>query len=157
MASIVGDYLAKVSDPAVIDTVQQEAFGTRGMDENGNVYVYLKGITNTLAGSWVTFDELGVTALLATDAIGPVAVASAATNANTKFGWYMVAGTCNAQLAANCAADKNIGVEGASGVAGDGQAAGDTIVGAISRGSTSTAAAAAVQLYYPLVNDITGS
>lgn len=134
----------------------QVPVGTRRV-EGVSEYIYLQGVASTVAGSWVTYDEVYTTALLAANAVGDVAVAMAAIVAN-KFGWYCIKGKVSAMLAANCADNSgSIGREGADGEAGDGRAAGDAIIGAVSRGSTAGAAAlTAVQINYPLVNDATG-
>ena len=123
--------------------------GTRKRDVAGNEYIYLKGVASTIAGSVVTFDEAGVTALIAANAVGPVAVAQAAVDAATEYGWYMIYGTCDADVVANCADNASMGRETTDGKVGDGFAAGDQIFGMVSRESTSTAALAAVQLSYP--------
>lgn len=140
-----------------IDTTAQVPVGTRMKDTAGNEYIYLKGVASTVAGSWVTYDEAGLTTLLAANAIGPVAVAMAATVANT-WGWYCIFGSVSAQLAANCADNARLGRETTDGFAGDGRATGDQIIGAISRGSTAGATAlTAVQIWYPCVTDDTGA
>lgn len=55
-------------------------------------FIYLKGVASTAIGSWVTYSmDDGSTALLAANAIGPVAVAMAATVAST-WGWYQISG-----------------------------------------------------------------
>jgi hypothetical protein len=55
-------------------------------------FIYLKGVASTAVGSWVTYNlDDGSTALLAANAIGPVAVAMAATVADT-WGWYQISG-----------------------------------------------------------------
>lgn len=132
--------------------------GTPAWDGAGNEYIYLKGVASTVVGSWATFDETGVTTLLATNAKGPVVVAMAPIVAN-KYGWYARrAQSVPAMLAANCADNALIGREGADGVAGDGRAAGDQIYNAISRGSTAGAAALTpVQINYPFVDDVYGA
>jgi hypothetical protein len=143
---------------SVVDTEQKLPIGTRQRDKNGNEYVYLKGVASTLAGSWVTFDEAGTTTLLAANAIGPVAVAQAAIDATTEYGWYCVYGSTSALLAANCADNAKVGRETTDGYAGDGRAAGDEIYGAISRGSTAGASAlTSVQINYPYVDDANGA
>lgn len=55
-------------------------------------FIYLKGAADTALGSWVTYnaDDYSTT-LLAANAIGPVAVAMAATVAG-EFGWYQIQG-----------------------------------------------------------------
>lgn len=137
-----------------IDTSAQYELGSRTQDKFGKEYIYLTGVGSTVVGSWVTFDELGITVLLAADAIGDVAVALAITDSTSQFGWYQIYGSAEAKIAANCAADVVIGRESANGTAGDGHAAtGDDIFGCVSRESTSTAAVATVQLNYPFVND----
>lgn len=157
MANLSGYPTGSHSATGVVDTTAKVPLGTRQRDKSGNEYVYLKGVASTVAGSWVTFDEAGTTALLAANAIGPVAVATAATVANT-YGWYCVYGSCSALLAASCADNAKIGRETTDGYAGDGRAPGDEIYGAISRGSTSgSAALTAVQIYYPFVDDANGA
>ena len=136
-----------------VDSSAQYALGTRGEDADGNEYIYLTGVASTVVGSWVTYDELGITTLLVANAIGPVAVAMAITDSTSEFGWYQIYGTAEAALAANCAANVAIGFETTSGYAGDGKAAGDTIYGAVSRDATTAAAIATVQLNYPFVDD----
>lgn len=73
-------------------------------------YVYLSGVVSTILGSWVTFDEAGVTANLATDSLPrPVAIASAAIVAN-KYGWYGRSGhfICGAISGGDAAADARV-------------------------------------------------
>ena len=138
---------------ASVDTEKAYALGTRGKDNEGNEYIYLTGVASTVVGSWVTYDELGITTLLVANAIGPVAVAMAITDATTDFGWYQIFGKAEAAIIANTAADVAIGFETTSGYAGDGKAAGDAIYGAVSREATTPTAIATVQLNYPSVDD----
>jgi hypothetical protein len=85
-------------------------------------------------------------------------VAGAALVAST-WGWFCVFAPkgVSARLAANCADNASIGREGSDGDAGDGRAAGDQIIGAITREASTSAAVKTVQIYFPSVNDITGS
>jgi hypothetical protein len=144
------------------DAVHDSALNPVGLtarDIDGRVWVYMKGVASCVEGSWVTYDEAGVTTLLAANAKGPVAVAGAAIVAN-KYGWFCVSAPCgvSAMLAANCADNVLIGREGADGVAGDGRAAGDEIYNAISRGSTAGASAlTTVQINHPFVDDANGA
>lgn len=157
MAQLVGHLMAVAGDTDAIHDSALNPVGSRAADKDGNEYVYMKGVASTLAGSWVTFDEAGVTTLLAANAKGPVAVAMAAIVAG-KYGWYLRSGTASALLAANCADNALIGRETTDGYAGDGRAAGDEIYNAISRGSTAGAAAlAAVQIHNPFVDDANGA
>lgn len=143
-----------IKTPNTVDTELKYALGTIAQDEAGNEYIYLTGVASTIVGSWVTYDELGITTLLVANAIGPVAVAMAITNATTEYGWYQIRGKAECALAANCAANVAIGFETTSGYAGDGKAAGDVIRNAFSRDATSASAAVATcQIMYPFVDD----
>lgn len=153
MAELTGVIQIVGSDTTQIDTTQKYPFGQRAVDTDGNEYIYLTGVASTVVGSWVTYDELGITTLLVANAIGPVAVAMAILDSTSEYGWYCIRGTVEASLAANCGANASIGYEGASGAAGDGKAAGDTIYGAFSRDATTTAAIATCQILYPFVDD----
>lgn len=142
-----------------VDSVQQHRFGYRvktrfnGSDE----FVYLKGISSLVTGDAVTYDENGVTALLAANAIGPVAFAMAAVDANTKFGWFQIYGKAACNMVASSADNATVGRETTDGKVGDGRAAGDEILNCVARSSTTGAAAGVVQINYPYVNDKTGS
>lgn len=126
--------------------------GTRKTDVAGNVYIYLKGVGSTAAGSWVAYDEVGVTQLLDTDVaasmVSPIAVAQAAVDATTKFGWYMVAGTCSALVLASFADNSKIFAVSTGGSADDSGTGGNQIVGAYGR-SAIASGAATVQLNFP--------
>lgn len=55
-------------------------------------FIYLLGVANTAIGSWVTYSlDDGSTALLAANAIGPVAIAMSA-NVASQYGWYQISG-----------------------------------------------------------------
>lgn len=126
-----------------------------GFDTTGNVaeYIYLTGCTSTIVGSVVTYDEAGLTALIAANAVGPVAIATAIVDATTKAGWYGIAGTFLTDVVANCADNAKLGRETTDGKVGDGAASGDVITGAVSRAATTAAAVVLCQILYPSVND----
>ena len=53
---------------------------------------YLSGVASTVLGSWVTFhQDDNTTALLAANAIGPVAIAMSI-NVASQYGWYQIYG-----------------------------------------------------------------
>lgn len=153
MANLTGYAQNFSGKTGAIDTTAAHKVITRAFDENGNEYIYLAGCASTAVGSWVTYDEDGATTLLAANAIGPVAVATVANTSTTAYAWYQIFGEATALLAASCADNAKLGRETTDGYAGDGFAAGDAITGAVSRGSTTGAATATVQLCYPSVND----
>lgn len=157
MPRLTGPAMGAHADTTTIDTTQAVPVLTRMRDSAGGEWIYLKGVASTVEGSWVTYDELGITTLLVTNAKGPIAVAGAATVAST-WGWYQIFGKASAMVAANTADNAILGFETTAGHAGDGRAAGDEILGAQARGATAGAAAlTTVQIFYPFVNDITGA
>lgn len=134
-----------------VDTTATARVGERVPDEYGNEYIYLQGVASTAAGSWVTYDEAGVTTLLAANAIGPVAIAQAATVAST-YGWYLIFGYCSAKVAASFADNGNLYATATAGTADDAIVAGDRVKNAIGR-SAESSGAATVQVWYPEMDD----
>lgn len=161
MASLItGGQRAVVGQPGDVDTEARNVVGTRafGRDTTGNSaeYIYLKGIGSTIVGSVVTFDELGVTALIAANAKGPVAVATGLTVAST-WGWYGIQGAFLTDVVANSADNSTIGRETIDGKVGDGRAAGDQIANAFQRAATTTAAVVLCQFDHSFVDDFLGA
>lgn len=152
MANLTGIVEIYPGDTTIVDTTAKFPMLTRGRDSAGCEYIYLTGVASTVVGSWVTYDELGITTLLVANAIGSVAVAQGITVAST-YGWYCIFGSTEAKISANSSADVCIGFETTAGCAGDGKAAGDMIYGAVQRDTVTTAAVATVQLSYPFVTD----
>ena len=145
-----------------IDTTPTQPCGAivKGIspDYGEGQFIYLKGVASNTEGSVSTYDEAGVTTLLVTNAIGPVAVSLTANTTTTSWSWYQILG--KACVASTAAADNALlGVEGATaGVLGDAEAVGDQINGLISRSATDTPATGYqwVQIFaYPYVNDFT--
>lgn len=84
--SLVGsiDTAAKVP----VGTILRATDPTYGAGE----FIYLKGLDGTVRGTWATYNlDDGSTTLLAANAIGPVAIAMAATVTST-WGWYQISG-----------------------------------------------------------------
>lgn len=159
-AQITGGPFAAFSLLTDVDDSARNVVGTRvyGRDALGNTaeFIYLQGVASTIAGSVVTFDELGVTALIAANAKGPVAVAMAAIVAN-KFGWYGIQGTFPTDVVANSADNSTIGRETTDGKVGDGRAAGDQIANCFQRAATTGAAIVNVQFDHSFVDDFLGA
>jgi len=160
MSELSGPTIAP-GDLAEVHTQSAIDFGTRIFDDAGNEYIFLKGIASTLAGSWATYDEEHLTTLLAANAKGPVAIAQAATNTNAKYGWYLIWGTTTALAQAGVADNEvTIGRSVTDGYVGSGATAGDIIYGVIARSSLTADTGTGkinVQIYYPWVDDATGS
>ena len=152
--------LTGVMSPGALATVYSRTaigLGTRAFDTDGNEYIFLKGVASTVLGSWVTYNNEWDTALLAANAIGPVAVAKAALVAD-KYGWYCIWGTVVGCAGATLDASDVVGRTGADGFVGDGPPAGDIIYNCIARsamedGSTSTTST--FSIFYPFVDDQT--
>ena len=107
MAYGTGPQIAVVGAPGDIDTTKRNVLGATATFSDGNEYMYLPGVASTVAGSWVTINPAGgtfATALLTKTAVGPVAIATAATDATTEYGWYLVRGYYSGAAAGSDAA-----------------------------------------------------
>lgn len=159
-ALITGGQRAVAGQPGDVDTTARQALGTRafGRDTTGNSaeYIYLLGVASTIVGSVVTFDEAGVTTLVAANAKGPIAVATGLTVAST-YGWYGIQGTFLTDVVANSADNSTIGRETTDGKVGDGRAAGDQIANAFQRAATTAAAVVLCQFDHSFVDDFLGA
>ena len=83
-------------------TVQNHALGTRvdAVDETygGGKFIYLKGVASTAVADWVGYSPLLGTSVRATaNGTYPLAVAMAACDTTTKFGWYQTHGLAQAR------------------------------------------------------------
>lgn len=142
-----------------VHTERKFRLGTRIKDNAGNEFIYLKGVASTVQGSWVSFDEAHVTTLLAANAKGRVAVAQAAVDATTKYGWYQIYGKASGKVLASFADNGLIYATATAGSVDDAVVAGDLVVGAIGRSAIDGGAAtgqAYVELNYPFATDALG-
>jgi hypothetical protein len=94
-------------------------------------FIYLKGVASTAVGSWVTYnsDDFS-TALLAANAIGPVAVAMSANVAN-QFGWYQIQGKAIGLTLSGFVDNANVYATGTAGSVDDAVVAGDRVKNAV--------------------------
>jgi len=130
MAFIITNAIAGSQPIATSSTVQNHPLGrivdavdpTLGAGE----FIYLKGVTSTVVGSWVTYNpDSWTTALIVPDVIGPVAVAMSANDASTSYGWYQIHGKGSA-----ASADVDSGyvyIDTAAGYCDDAVVAGDKV------------------------------
>ncbi len=135
--------------PGEVHTTQQNSLGaTREFSVDGvpMTYIYLSGLTSTAAGEWVAFDPgTYATTRLATTSKGSCAIASAAVDAATKWGWYGFAGSF---AAFNLSATLSNNYVFASGTAGAGTSAvtkNAQVKKAVTRGTITTTTGGAVQ------------
>ncbi len=130
----------------------------------GNHYIFLKGVSSGAYGSFVTYDEAGVSTLLAADAFGPVALlvggglsgAAVATlgtpDANTKGSWALIFGKAYGLVASGFADNGNLYATATAGTADDQAVAGDLVHNAIGR-SAIASGMALIQMWYPFVDN----
>lgn len=138
-----------------VDSSQMYPLNSRQKDQNGNEYIYLKGAANTVVGSFVTYDEVGVSTLLAANAIGAVAIAMSASVAN-QFGWYCIFGSTNGKVSAGYADDGLVFATATAGEADDAVVAGDRVKNCFGR-SAIASGVALMQLSYPFMDDATAA
>lgn len=133
-----------------VDSTPKYEIGERLMDNQGNQYVYLQGVASTVVGSVVTYDELGVTTLLAANAIGPIAVAMGICTAGL-YGLYLVFGSAPAK-AGTVADNGNVYATATAGTVDDAVVAGDRVKCALFR-SADAAGLATMQVWFPFMDD----
>ncbi len=143
------------SNTSIVDSSLKGTLGRRGVDKNGNEYVYLLGIASTVAGNWVTFNEDYETALLTAGAVGSVAIAMAAITAD-EYGWYQIFGINTIAKTDTISANKALYIDDTDGRVDDLGISGDLVLNAYSK-TASTDNVATVSINYPSVsNDIGG-
>ena len=129
--------------------------GTRVRDVAGNEFIYLQGVASCAVGSWVSFDEAHVTTLTVADAQGRIAVARAAVDATTEYGWFQIYGTCSALCLASFADNGKVYLTSTAGSVDDADVAGDAVVGAVGRSArNATTGLATFELNYPMAHDL---
>lgn len=116
---------------AVTDTVQNHKLGTIVKAEDptygAGEFIYLKGVASTVVGSWVTYSyDDGSTALLAANAIDPVAVSMSANVAN-QYGWYQISGKAVGLVASGYVDNALVYATATAGTVDDAVVAGDRV------------------------------
>lgn len=140
-----------------VHATQKYRLGTRKRGVNGNEYVYLKGVTNCADGSWVVV-AAGWTAVLAVASTqGMIAVANAAVDAATKYGWFTIWGVEDALVLASYDGTNGAGtyLTSTDGSMDDTDVAGDAVFGAIGlTDRDTTTGMSSFSLSYPHCLDI---
>lgn len=144
----------------VADTVQNHALGTRvramDADYGEGEFIYLKGVSSTVVGSWATINlDDGTSTLLVADAVGSVGVAMSVADASTKYGWYQVFGKCSAQAAASFADNGAVYITATAGVVDDAVVDGDMVHNAKGASTITGAGLADFEIHYPYTDNIT--
>lgn len=134
-----------------VGTIVRAQHSTYGAGE----FVFLEGVASTVEGSVVVYNmDDGSTTLAAANAVGPIAVATAATVADT-FGWYQIGGKGVAKVATGFADNADCYLTSTAGTIDDTDVAGDYIRGmkGASAIGTPSAGLAEVELWRPSVAD----
>lgn len=111
-----------------VHTTQQNALGAVRAFSDGNTYIYLKGVTSCVDGSVVVFQPGVWTAILiATGVKGSVAVAQAAVDASTEYGWFLYVGSDTITVRSACASNVALFAGGVAGYVDDVAVKGDQV------------------------------
>lgn len=134
-----------------LGTIVRAADPTYGEGE----FIYLKGVANTVRGSFVVFNyDDGSTVLAVANGIGPVAVAMAA-NVASSYGWYQISGKAVGKVLAAFADNANCYLTSTDGSIDDTVVAGDYVFGAkgASAIDTPSTGLAEIEISRPFVKD----
>jgi hypothetical protein len=142
-----------------VDTTAKVEVGTimRAVDPiyGAGEFIYLAGVASTAAGTWVTYNmDDGSTTRLAANAIGPVAIAMAATVAST-WGWYQIQGKAVGAVLAGFVDNGNVYATATAGSVDDAIVAGDRVKGAVGASAIGTPSAglAEFEIARPFMDD----
>ena len=165
-AYVINDTRIGLQAIATTSTTQQHALGTRckAIDGASTAYgegefIYLKGVASTAVGSWVTYNQDdNTTALLAANAIGPVAVAMSA-NVASQYGWYQIFGKAVGLAATGYADNGLVYATATAGTIDDAVVAGDRVKLAKGASALDTPATgqAEFEIQYPFMDDATAA
>ncbi len=140
----------------VTSTTKNHSLGTIVTAEDptygAGEFMYAQGVASTVAGSWVTLDFDGATALLAANAKGNVGVAMSA-NVASQYGWYQISGKASAVASTvSIAAAADLYATATAGVVGSTVVTGDRVWNAKASAAASDGTVLA-EIYRPSVND----
>lgn len=142
---------AAVGAPGEIHDSAKNMLGLQATDLAGNEYIYLKGVASCLVDDVVTFNAATYVAVrIAADAVGRVAVASAAIVA-ANWGWFLIKGFGTANSDGVTGAG-GLFIDGTTGRVDDASVAGDFVNGMVSTGADATNKVP-VHLIYPYVTN----
>lgn len=142
-----------------VSTVKNHPYGMitkasdHGSDDRGDgEFIYLAGVASTVAGDAVTYNlDDGSTTRALEDAIGPIAVAMAATVAS-RYGWYQIQGKGSVQVSSGFADNGACYLTATAGEIDDTDVAGDYVNGM--KGASAIASGVAdVELARPFVTN----
>jgi hypothetical protein len=163
MAFRITDVKVGTQPIATNSATQLHALGTivRAVDPTyfGGEFIYLKGLAATAVGTWVTYnpDDFS-SALLAANAIGPVAVAMSACVAS-EYGWYQIQGKAVGLALASYADNGLVYATSTAGSVDDAVVAGDRVKGALGASAVGTPSSgfAEFEIARPWMDDATAA
>ncbi len=121
-------------DSTDVHTSQLNPLGAVRKFSDGNHYIYLKGVTNCADGLSVVYQPGVWTAVLvATGLKGSFAVAQAAVDASTKYGWFLHIGSDTITVRTAALSNTAMFIGGVTGYIGTTAVKGDQILGAYIR------------------------
>lgn len=135
-----------------VDATKKHRLGTRRRTPDNKEFIYLSGVASLVAEDFVVFDESFATTRAIADEVGPVAVAMAAVDASTEYGWFQIYGVATGDTG-TVAADKTLYLTATAGRLDDVDVAGDSVHGVFSMAADSSNSCT-VWLNYPFVTDI---
>lgn len=146
--------------PGEVHTSQLNDLGAVRKYSDGATYIYLTGVTSCVAGSVVVYKPSVFGAVLvATGVKGSVAIATAAVNLTTSYGWFMIIGqyvsTTRTALTSNTA----LFAGGVAGYVDVTAVKGDQILGLYCRNAAAAVGSAQLQIDRALIgmsNESTG-
>lgn len=163
MTFAITDAIAGSQAIADTSTVANHALGTivRANDPTygAGEFIYLAGVASTAVGSWVTYLQDGnTTALLAANAIGPVAVAMSA-NVASQYGWYQISGKAVGKALAAYADNGLVYATATAGSIDDAVVAGDRVKLALGASAVDTPSIglAEFEIQRPFMDDATAA
>lgn len=156
---ITSPNLIKAQPIADTSTTQQHKLGDRcqAFDSTYGTgeFIYLQGVANTAVGSWVTYtQDNNATALLAANAIAPVAVAMSA-NVASQYGWYQIFGKAVGKALTGYLDNGLVYATAIAGSVDDAVVAGDRVKCALGASNVGTPSAglAEFEIQYPYMDD----
>lgn len=130
-----------------VHTTQLNPLGAVREFSDGNSYIYLKGVTSCADGSVVVFQPGVWTAVLvATTVKGSVAIAQAAVDASTKYGWFLYIGSDVITVRTACTSNTALFAGGVAGFVDVAGVKGDQILNMIIRNAAGAVGSAQVQV-----------
>ncbi len=130
-----------------VHTSKKNELGSVRKFSNGNSYIYLKGVTSCAAGSVVVYQPgIWTAVLVANTKKGSVAIAQAAIDASTKYGWFLHIGSDVITVLTAVTSNTALFAGGTAGYVDVAAVKGDQIVGLFVRNAAAAAGSAQIQI-----------